>query len=728
MSIRARLLYLVLAVWLPAAIGFAMLAYLTYEREKSAAQAHIEDLALGLNAMVERELDSRVVMAKAFAGSHAVRDEDFRRFHEEASVAVAGTNSWAFLLTRSTLLVTTMIPWDGMRPVERSEGTEFATEGPSVGFRPRGLLSPKPVIGVFLPEAQLKPPRYNVGISFETSDLQKAVNGLNLPKGSVASIVDGKQLVIARSRDPEQWVGKPATGAISQRMQTSQFGFERSVTLDGIPSLAYLTPQNKYGWVVVIALPTAALAQTADRLTLQAIFASGILLVLGLAIALYVARSIAKPMVLLRNAAHNLARETVPPRLMTGVQEADEVSAALNEAGLRAKEAAETMERRVREAVSDARDAQARLLDARKHEAIGRLRGGIAHDFNNLLQTISTGHQLLDRMLDGAPAQRILHSARRATAKASELVKSMLTFGRAQGLAPVAVDVVDLLLLSQELTRKGLGERVELREKIEGELPPVLVDPTQLELALLNLVFNARDAMPEGGTVIVTGRMARTGEASEIGPDSFVCLEVRDTGHGMDEETRTKAFDPYFTTKPVGAGSGLGLAQVHALARQSGGDVRLESTPGRGTRVRLFLPVHASGSKELRVDAAQQSASEPSAKLNILMVEDDTLVSTVVVSALEFEGHQVTLCHSADEAITQLEGAQEFDVLFTDVVMPGRMTGLDLVSWCRVHRPKLPTVVATGYTTQQNSHGALILHKPYKIEDLVASLCDAARG
>jgi hypothetical protein len=191
LSIRARLLYLVLAVWLPAAIGFAMLAYLTYEREKSAAQAHIEDLALGLNAMVERELDSRVVMAKAFAGSHAVRDEDFRRFHEEASVAVAGTNSWAFLLTRSTLLVTTMIPWDGMRPVERSEGTEFATEGPTVGFRPRGLLSPKPVIGVFLPEAQLKPPRYNVGISFETSDLQKAVNGLNLPKGSVASIVDG---------------------------------------------------------------------------------------------------------------------------------------------------------------------------------------------------------------------------------------------------------------------------------------------------------------------------------------------------------------------------------------------------------------------------------------------------------------------------------------------------------------------------------------------------------
>jgi CheY-like chemotaxis protein len=316
---------------------------------------------------------------------------------------------------------------------------------------------------------------------------------------------------------------------------------------------------------------------------------------------------------------------------------------------------------------------------------------------------------------------RPLEAAMAACGKAADQVRQMLAFGRAQQLRPQPVDLADLLLRTRELTGKVLGERIDLVADIGPLLPHLLADPTQLELALLNVIFNARDAMPTGGSVTLRARSVRDdiGDATDL---PLVRIDVEDSGHGMDAETLARVFEPYFTTKPVGAGSGLGLPQVQAFARQSGGDVRIDSTPGQGTCVTLLLPV-ADQAAVADAPRAPASATRTARALRILMVEDDVLVASVVPAALEHEGHQVTLCRTADEARALLErqdcGA---DVLFTDIVMPGSMTGLELVEWCRTHCPQLPALVATGYTARAPGGSWKVLRKPYAIEDLLDAL------
>lgn len=316
----------------------------------------------------------------------------------------------------------------------------------------------------------------------------------------------------------------------------------------------------------------------------------------------------------------------------------------------------------------------------------------------------------------------------RAADKAAQLVRQMLAFGRAQPLQPQSVDLNDFVLKNQELTSKAVGGRVHLSADIEPGLAPLFVDPVQLELALLNLVFNARDAMQmAGGHIVVTGRAARPGETEGLAGGRYVLLEVADDGPGMDAETRARAFEPYFTTKPVGAGSGLGLPQVLAFARQSGGDVRLHSAPGAGTRIGLLLPTTELPPLPAGSPAAAQGPQRP---LHILMAEDDPLVSSVVAPALQGEGHRITLCGSADAALELLLRGGEahgYDLLFTDVVMPGKLTGMDLALWCREHRATLSVVVATGYTPQQADARIEILRKPYGMAELLDALARASR-
>ncbi|MGJ7512279.1 ATP-binding protein [Variovorax sp. GT1P44] len=398
---------------------------------------------------------------------------------------------------------------------------------------------------------------------------------------------------------------------------------------------------------------------------------------------------------------------------------------ALHEAGLRSRAATQMLETRVAEAVAEAREAQATLLEARIHEAIGRLAGGVAHDFNNLLQTISTGHHLLQRSISEGPQHRVLQSVMRATAKAADLIRQMLAFGRAQNLEPESIDLADFVLKSQELASKAVGERILLTANIEPGLPPLFVDPTQLELALLNLIFNARDAMPNGGSIAIIGRVAILGGRDKVGEKAFVRIDVADNGPGIDENTLARVFEPYFTTKSVGAGSGLGLAQALAFARQSGGEIDIQSKLGVGTTVSMCLPT--SDVAPMQPRGVEVPASNRRVRhLHVLMVEDDALVASVVVSALQEAGHRVTACTSADAAFTLLAETQRFDILFTDVVMPGSMTGLDLVEWCRAHRRGLPTIVATGYSAQRSDLPVRMLRKPYAMSELLAALQEAA--
>jgi CheY-like chemotaxis protein len=330
------------------------------------------------------------------------------------------------------------------------------------------------------------------------------------------------------------------------------------------------------------------------------------------------------------------------------------------------------------------------------------------------------GLQVVSRSVPEGRHTKPLQAALAASGRAADQIRQMLAFGRAQPLRPQPVRLADLLLRSQDLTDKALGERVRLVAKLDPGLPALVADPSQLELALLNLVFNARDAMRDrGGTVTLRASVVEE-QIDGLGPGNMLRIDVEDDGPGMDAQVLSRVFEPYFTTKPVGAGTGLGLPQVQAFARQSQGDVRIASKPGQGTRVSLFLPIADADAVAEKEEVRHVRRS--SKVLRVLMVEDDVLVASVVVAALEHARHEVILCRTADEAKAVIEGEGAVDVLFTDVMMPGSMTGLELVAWCKAHRPELPALVATGYSTRPAEGVWKVLRKPYTIEDLLDAL------
>ena len=725
MSIRKRLLLLVIAVWLPAAAGFGMLTWYTHNEQVAGTRRQVQEYGLRVATTVERELDRRTVLAQALASSGEARNGDFARLHEEARSATAGADSWALLVDAGEQILNTRAPYPGPR-VPRAKPLALAETGPKVLFVAKAPVARTPAITVFVPVPGMVPQHYNVGVAFEPAVLQQALDANPGPFQALAAVVDSEQVIMARSRDPGKWFGVSASPAFKQRILSGGTGFAESTTLDGVRSMTYLSPPNAYGWSVIVSVPMSALEAAAQQASAKAVGAAALLLAFGLLLALSGMRKIGRTVDALQSAAGDLAHHRVPPRLLTGVSEVDQIAGALHEAGVRAQASNATLERRVREAVTHAQDAQAQLLQSQKLELVGRLTAGVAHDFNNLLQTIVTAHHLLLRRVTDGPERRTLDGAVRAVAKARDLVKQLMTFGRVQLLEPTAVSIPDVVLKSQELTRTAVGEAIVLSTSLEPGLPAVHVDAVQFEMALLNLVFNARDAMPAGGHIDIAAQEAQAEETAHLGPGRFVRVEVADTGSGMSEEVRARAFEPYFTTKPVGSGSGIGLAQVHAFAKQSGGDIGLSSHLGVGTRIRLYLPV-ATARPDAAAVVPQAAPPAPMAGVRILMVEDDKLVSAMVASALEEEGYAVRRCATADEALGVLQAGNAFDILFTDVVMPGRMNGVDLARWCAAERPGIAIVVSTGYAENLQEFSATVLRKPYETGALFAALEEACK-
>ncbi|CAN5472417.1 hypothetical protein BH10PSE17_BH10PSE17_02300 [soil metagenome] len=723
LSIRARLLLLVLAVWLPAAAGFGLLARSVYMREEESARQSLQQLGQSMTFAVLREVDQRIVMARTLAATNALQDNDHLRFHAVASRAIAGTRDWVTLNDGTLRLIDTRKPADAPSVPRRIDAPPLLSGPPRAFFLPKSAGNPSAVIAVFAAPPGKDVAHVNVGVAFDPEVIQAVLRRYALPAGANAAVFDQNHLIIARTRDPELWVGKPVSDAMRRRLEQNFEGFADMTTLDGVRSLAYITSDDDHHWGFSIALPEATLSATARRVTWQAAGAAMLLLIIGLAAAAFAARRISGPILALRDAAIELGHDRVPPLLATGVAETDEVSRSLHEAGRRSQEATALLEQRVADAVAVAEVAQERLFQSQKHEVIGRLTGGIAHDFNNLLQTISMGLHMLGKSAEEGRQKRVAQAATQACAKAAELVKQMLTFGRSQPMKPQQVIVEDFVLRIRELAGKAVGERIRLEVDIAAGMPAVFVDAIQLELALLNLIFNARDAMPDGGSIRVIGRPAVSADrAPGLDPNlDYACLEVVDDGNGMDSETLAHALEPYFTTKRIGSGTGLGLAQVDAFAQQSNGLVQIRSARDNGTRVTLVLPAHVASESS---QALARSADRPlrHRPLKVLMVEDDSLVSSVVAPALEALGHAVRLCENADAALHVLDEAVGFDVLFTDIVMPGKLSGLDLAHWCRRNRPSMPILVTTGYTAEEPDQTLRVIRKPYSIESVAESL------
>jgi signal transduction histidine kinase/ActR/RegA family two-component response regulator len=360
----------------------------------------------------------------------------------------------------------------------------------------------------------------------------------------------------------------------------------------------------------------------------------------------------------------------------------------------------EQLEQRIEERTREREIALAQLFEAQKMDTIGRLTGGVAHDFNNLLMAVLGSLSLLEKRLPEDPqCRRLLQNATQGAQRGAALTQRLLAFSRRQELKPEPVDFAELVNGMGELLKRALGLAIELSCEFPHDLPHVLVDANQLELALLNVALNARDAMPEGGKVRVTASsqsVAAGGADPPLKSGDYVRISVVDSGVGMDDATLAKATDPFFTTKGPGKGTGLGLSMVHGLAAQSGGLLRIDSKLQLGTTVELWLPRAETGA----VAAARvldRAAPPPDLKpCRVLVVDDDLLVLTGTGALIEDLGHKAIEAHSAAEALEILASGEAIDVVMTDHAMPN-ITGLQLAQSLQEKYPGLPIILATGF-------------------------------
>ncbi len=372
--------------------------------------------------------------------------------------------------------------------------------------------------------------------------------------------------------------------------------------------------------------------------------------------------------------------------------------------------------------------AEELLRQAQKMEMIGQFTGGIAHDFNNLLMAVLGNLDLLRKHAPDDPkTTRLIDGALQGARRGAALTQRLLAFARRQDLRIEARNLADLVRGTTDLIERSAGALTELRLDLPQDLPPALVDANQVELALLNLVVNARDAMPDGGVLSIAVDHLEAPPEANLPRGRYVRLAVRDTGHGMDADTLQRATEPFFSTKGIGKGTGLGLSMVHGLAVQLGGALRLTSEVGNGAKAELWLPVTTLSPQEEKPSTPEPNG-EPAEKFTILVVDDDPLVAMSTADMLDDLGHDVIEANSGARALEILQGDQPVDVLVTDYSMP-RMNGAQLAAAARQVRPGLAVLLATGFAELPPGSGAGLprIGKPYRQDQLAAEIMKALK-
>lgn len=383
--------------------------------------------------------------------------------------------------------------------------------------------------------------------------------------------------------------------------------------------------------------------------------------------------------------------------------------------------------------ITDRKQTEAALHKAQRMEAIGQLTGGVAHDFNNILTVIVGGLDMVIRRPDQPErVARLAQAAMTAARRGEQLTQQLLTYSRRQMLHPETLNPNRLLLDFKGLAERAVGDSITLRFDLDPGVHPIRIDAAQLESAILNLVVNSRDAMPQGGTISIASKNVHCGSEAMAGkaisPGAYVQISVTDEGTGIDQNTLDHVFEPFFTTKEVGKGSGLGLAQVYGFIRSAGGHVAIESEKGKGTTVQFFLPrsderlsdQHAASSGQLPLRRAATGDT-------VLLVEDDEQVLTMAIESLEELQYRVVVARDARQALIHLHGPERIDILFSDVVMPGGMNGAQLAVEARTLRPDLKVLLTSGYVGEAGN-GQLyeknlpVLSKPYRRDELAEKL------
>jgi len=736
MRIRTRLLILILAILVPAFAAAALAVGYVYVEERRAQENSVTEAVRAFALLVANELETREGILHTLAASPALAEGDMDEFSRHARL-LAPTRDTAIILLRpdGRQLLNTRAPAGTALPERRHSNIDalIAQYGsnrtlvsdlfaPPFGGQHEFVLQVPVRIGGEL--------RYFLSISTDATSLQRLLEVQRFPADWQAVIVDRSSRIVARMREPERFRGHFVNSEARRQFATRREGIFNGVNLAGTPVQGFFGTVPDIGWKVMVTIPQAELR----RVPLHAATFLGAMMALLLIVALVGARWIGRraiaPIEQLGRSAEDLGKGIEVAYAPQEVAELDAVARRLADASVEIRRSRHEMERRVAEAVAAGEQAQQALMRSQKLEALGRLTGGIAHEFNNLLQTLTTALQLAALTANQPKVQALIDTCKRTVSRASALTTRLGSFGRVQDARLLTVDPAEQVRNSLQLLRGVLRQGIALELDIEDgdgqHAWPVTIDPLQFDLALLNLAINARDAMPDGGTLRLKVRNTSLEPTMERVGGDYVQVSVSDTGSGMPPEVLARALDPFFSTKAPGQGTGLGLPQAYAFATQSQGVLSLSSQVGAGTTVDIYLPRSTQPLSHLQTAGADTAI--PQAAGRVLFVEDDPLVREAVVSGLEDAGFDVVVAASGDQALAMLDNGLDADAVFSDIVMPGHVSGIDLAAILRERRPGLPVVLATGYTDQRaDVPGVQVLAKPYEIGQLVELLAGLCR-
>jgi signal transduction histidine kinase len=724
-SIQTRLIALVLAVLLPTLCAAVWVLNLTYRMERDASERLLEETTRALSMVLDRELTQRAVAVRALSGSSLLdtapdlSPADLRDFDREARRMLTGLEGWLELRNARQVLVNTRQPPDAslrnasLPALIGSPAIQPMRQDPRLGIQYATLVQP------VLRNGQ---PVLNLSLTVLPHEFQRIVDEQRLADGWLAAIIDSNGRVVARHPGGGAHTGRSATPDLKAQLDAGREGLMHSTSLDGHPVTLYFhtSPQ---GWTYVTGMSRPQFDGALPRAMLQVAAGMLALFVISLLGAAWVARRIVGPIQTIKQMATDLREGQPLPRTRTGLLECDQVALALHDAGHAIRHARDELEQQVAEAVERTRNLEQHASHNHRVEALGRLTGGIAHEFNNLLGIISNCAHLIRRLAPAQALQPALNATLNAVDTGSRLTQHLLRFSGRQAVHPRLLRLQTFLPDAVELLRTLLERRIELATQVDPATPAVRVDPNELELSLINLALNAREAIRGHGHLWLEASSATPEDLEGLAPGSYARITVRDDGEGMDERVAQHAFEPFFSTREPHQVAGLGLSQVYGFCLQAGGRALLKSTPGAGTTVTLLLPAH-TGEPDSGLDELPSPTAIAGAR--VLLVEDNEALCQVTATVLRSDGCEVVCAPSAQEALRLVGMAPGFDAVVSDVQMPGAMDGVALATRLRQILPNLPVVLISGHPGKTTPPpGIRLVRKPCPPEVLVAAIAKA---
>src|SRR5450830_1622534 len=712
MRFRNQLLLLALSILVPAFLASGWAVWYVYQNEQAKQEDNLRETARGFAMIVDSELKIREATLRTLANAPVLETGDVTAFYSFAKLMAPTPVSTIILKDEfGRQLLNTRRPLGAPLPTSSTIDVE--------SLRKAGGAADTIVSDVFLAQVAK---RFDFVIQVP---LQPILLQQRFPGSWITTVLDRKGVVLARSLNPEQFVGKVTSERTRKILSESRGGVYYSTTLEGIPVKAFYSRVPLSDWSVLISVPAAEVSRSAIRA--GAILGAVMVMLIGLALlaAGWLARRAIRPIEELGRSAERMGRSEEVVYQPHGVLEVDAVARRIADASVKIRHANQELEKQVAESSIKAERAERALQQGQKLEALGRLTGGIAHEFNNLLQTISSAVQLARLMPQPERVQPLMDTCMRAIERAVALTSQLSAFGRPQEAKVETICLSEQLKSFKALARGTLPSNIEFDIRFDDAACRVSVDTLQFELAFLNIVINARDAMPAGGKLTIHTELLRLDQASgKLPAGDYVRICVADTGAGMSEEVLAKALEPFFTTKPIGKGTGLGLAQAYGFARQSNGKLCLHSVQGQGTTVEILLPTVAAAAAPLQAPLLSRPGTAPeTVSGTLLFVEDDPLVRSAMIPALQNAGLHVIAAANGDEALAMFASGGPIDWVCSDVMMPGKLNGVDLARSIMQQDPSIKIVLATGYSDYKIDLAHVkVLAKPYQVADLLALL------